>query len=153
MCSSSILAPVSPNTKARSGPQEAPIKMSPKQMREAVVGRRVLFRLSWAQREIRMGIQIGYSKSGVEAFCRKWQVAELSLFGSALSDQFRPDSDVDILVTFAPDAGWSLMDWADMVDELEEIFGRPVDLVEKQGLRNPFRRKAILDSAQVIHAA
>jgi len=100
-----------------------------------------------------MGIQTGYNKSAVEAFCRKWKVAELSLFGSALSDNFRPDSDVDVLVTFAPDARRSLMDWADMVDELEEIFGRPVDLVEKQGLRNPFRRKAILDSAEVIHAA
>ncbi len=98
-----------------------------------------------------MSIQIGYNQLAVEAFCRKWQVAELSLFGSALSDQFRPDSDVDILVTFSPDARRSLMDWADMVSDLEEIFGRPVDLVEKQGLRNPFRRKAILDSAQVIH--
>ena len=100
-----------------------------------------------------MPIQVKYDRAALQAFCRQWQVSELSLFGSAVGVDFGPDSDVDVLVTFAPDAGWSLMDWADMVDDLKEIFGRPVDLVEKQGLRNPFRRKSILDSAEVIHAA
>jgi len=100
-----------------------------------------------------MAAQVDYEHSGVEAFCRKWQVAELALFGSVIGPDFGPNSDVDVLVTFVPEARWSLMDWADMVDDLGEIFRRPVDLVEKQGLRNPFRRKAILDSAEVIHAA
>ena len=100
-----------------------------------------------------MPIQVNYDRAALQAFCRQWQVSELSLFGSVVGLDFGPNSDVDVLVTFAPDARRSLMDWADMVSGLEEIFGRPVDLVEKQGLRNPFRRKAILDSAEVIHAA
>lgn len=100
-----------------------------------------------------METRIDYDQSAVEAFCRKWQVVEMALFGSVVGEDFGPDSDVDVLVTFAKDARRSLMDLVDMEDELAAIFGRPVDLVEKQGLRNPFRRKAILDSAEVIHAA
>ena len=89
----------------------------------------------------------------VEAFCRKWQVCELSLFGSALREDFGPESDVDVLVVFVPDAPWSLFDWVDMVDDLKAIFGRDVDLVEKAGLHNPFRRHAILTSREIIYAA
>ena len=89
----------------------------------------------------------------IEKFCGRWKIHELALFGSILTDEFTDDSDVDILVTFTSDASWSLLDWADMTDELEAIFGRPVDLVEKEGLRNPFRRKAILSSAEVVYAA
>lgn len=89
----------------------------------------------------------------IREFCRKWQITEFALFGSALRDDFRPDSDVDVLVTFAPDAPWSLWDWVDMIDELKEIFGREVDLVEKSGLRNPFRRHEILTTKKVIYAA
>jgi hypothetical protein len=89
----------------------------------------------------------------IAAFCRKWKIAELALFGSAPRDDFRPDSDVHVLVTFAPDAPWSLFEWADMTDELGAIFGREVDLVEKDGLRNPFRRHAILSTRRVIYAA
>jgi predicted nucleotidyltransferase len=89
----------------------------------------------------------------IAEFCRRWKITELALFGSVLRDDFRPDSDVDVLVTFAPDAPWSLYEWADMMDELKAIFGREVDLVEKDGLRNPFRRHAILSTRQVIYAA
>jgi hypothetical protein len=59
----------------------------------------------------------------------------------------------DLLVTFAPDAPWSLFDWVVMRDELEAMFHRPVDLVEKSAIRNPFRRRAILNHHQVIYAA
>ncbi|MCX5673528.1 MAG: nucleotidyltransferase family protein [Planctomycetota bacterium] len=86
-------------------------------------------------------------------FCRKWKITEFSLFGSVLRDDFRPESDVDVLVEFEPDAPWSLWDWIDMIDELKAAFGRDVDLVSKGGLRNPFRRHAIMSSREIIYAA
>ena len=89
----------------------------------------------------------------VKDFCRKWKVVEFSLFGSVLRDDFRPDSDIDVLVTLAPDAPWSLYDWVDMIDELKAIFGREVDLVSRGGLRNPFRRHEILTTREIIYAA
>lgn len=95
-------------------------------------------------------------RAELAAFCKRWKISELALFGSALRDDFRMDSDIDILVSFAPGARPTLFDMARMQDELKEIFGRDVDLVSKRGLensRNYLRRKEILDSAQVIHAA
>ncbi len=89
-------------------------------------------------------------------FCQRWKITEFALFGSVLRDDFRPDSDVDILVTFDPDAHRTLFDMVDMQDELEAIFGRKVDLISKRGIersRNYLRRKAILNSAQIIYAA
>lgn len=86
-------------------------------------------------------------------FCRKWRIIEFSLFGSALKGGFRLNSDVDVLVRFSDDARWSLFDFVQMQDELKEIFGREVDLVEEAGLRNPFRRHSILRSKEVIYAA
>ena len=97
--------------------------------------------------------RIDVPRERIAAFCRKWKVAEFSLFGSVLRDDFRPDSDVDVLVELAPDHGLSLFDWVDMIDELKEVFGRDVDLVSKRGLRNPFRRHEILSTREVIHAA
>ncbi len=102
------------------------------------------------------GVRIDIPKDQVAAFCKRWKITELAVFGSVLRDDFRPDSDVDVLVTFAPDAKWSLFDHVDMEDELEKILGRPVDLVSRRGIersRNPFRRKAILESARVVHVA
>jgi len=86
-------------------------------------------------------------------FCQRWQVVEFALFGSVIGEHFRPDSDVDVLVSFAPNARWSLFDLVTMQDELKEIFGRKVDLVEREGLVNPFRRQAILNSREVIYEA
>lgn len=89
-------------------------------------------------------------------FCQRWKITEFALFGSVLRDDFRPDSDIDVLVTFAPDAGWTLFNHVDMQDELETLFERKVDLVSKRGIersRNYIRRKAILSSAQIIYAA
>jgi len=86
-------------------------------------------------------------------FCRRWKVTELALFGSVLREDFRPDSDVDVLVTFEPGAPWTLWDLSRMRIELEAIFGREVDLVEKKALRNPFRRQAILANQRVVYAA
>jgi len=97
--------------------------------------------------------QISLLKNQIADFCRKRQVVEFALFGSVLRDDFGPQSDVDVLVTFAPDSRYSLFDLAEMSEELGQVFGREVDLVEKQAIRNPFRRKAILESMEVVYAA
>jgi predicted nucleotidyltransferase len=89
----------------------------------------------------------------IEAFCRRWRIDELALFGSVLRDDFSPDSDVDVLVTFSPDAQLSLLDFVMMKEGLQEILHRPVDLVSKGGLRNPFRRHEILNTRQIVYAA
>jgi predicted nucleotidyltransferase len=89
----------------------------------------------------------------IAEFCRKWRITEFALFGSVLREDFGPDSDVDVLVSFEPDAPWSLWDLFDMRDELAARFGHRVDLVEKEALRNPFRRHEILTTREVIHAA
>jgi predicted nucleotidyltransferase len=89
----------------------------------------------------------------IAAFCRKWRVAELSLFGSVLRDDFGPESDIDVLVSFEPDAPWSLFEWVEMIDELKSIFGRDVDLVEREAIRNPFRRREILGTREVVYGA
>ncbi len=98
-------------------------------------------------------IAIQLPQKNIEDFCRKWEISEMSLFGSVLSNNFRNDSDIDVLVSFKDNAGWSLFDFVDMIDELKTIFGRKVDLVEKDTLKNPFRRQSILASNKVIYAA
>lgn len=94
-----------------------------------------------------------YRASQIEALCRKWKIRELALFGSALRDDFRPDSDVDVTVTFNEDAHWGLSDIYELRDELKTLFGREIDLVEPEGIINPIRKKRILSSRQVIYAA
>jgi len=92
----------------------------------------------------------------IEDFCHRWQVSELALFGSVLRDDFRPDSDVDVLVTFAPGAHWSLFDMVRMQKELESILGREVDLVERKAVEqseNYIRRKRILGSLVPVYVA
>ena len=96
---------------------------------------------------------IDISESRLDELCRKWKVTELSLFGSILRDDFGPDSDVNVLVVFQPDAPWSMWDLMDMKAELEALFGRPVDLVEKEALRNPWRKRQILSTYEVVYAA
>lgn len=91
--------------------------------------------------------------AAIETLCRKWKVQELALFGSVLREDFSSESDVDVLVTFDPDAPWSAWDLIKMQEELEAALGRRVDLVERNALRNPFRRREILRSHQVVYAA
>ena len=93
-----------------------------------------------------------FTDDALRAFCARWRIAEFSLFGSVLRDDFGPDSDVDVLVRFAPDGAWGLYDLLDLRDELTARFGRPVDLVDAAGLRNPFRRHRILTTREVLHA-
>jgi predicted nucleotidyltransferase len=89
----------------------------------------------------------------ISEFCRRWGVVEFSLFGSALRADFHPDSDVDVLVTFSKEAEISLFDLVQMKLDLEKMFHRPVDIIEKDALENPFRKQEILRTAQVVYAA
>ena len=94
--------------------------------------------------------------AAIEAFCRKWLIVEIALFGSALREDFGPDSDFDFLVRFASGAEWGLLDHARMERELAAIVGRAVDIVSRDGLErshNWIRRKAILSAARVLYAA
>jgi predicted nucleotidyltransferase len=97
--------------------------------------------------------QIDIPQDRLAGICRRWMIRELSLFGSALRDDFRPESDIDVLVVFDPAAQWSLLDLVDLQQELGRLLGRPVDLVERSALRNPFRRQSILASRKVVYAA
>jgi predicted nucleotidyltransferase len=87
-------------------------------------------------------------------FCRHWKIASLALFGSVLRADFGPNSDVDVLVTFEANVRWTLFDLVTMEDELARLFGRPVDLVERQSVEqsdNYIRRRNILGQSQVIY--
>lgn len=89
-------------------------------------------------------------------FCQRWHIVEFALFGSVLRSDFRPDSDVDVLVTFAPDSHRSLADFDEMQAQIEAVLGRRVDLINRRTIeqsRNYLRRKAILQSARTIYAA
>lgn len=105
------------------------------------------------RRDMNRTPRIPIDRERIEEFCRKWQITEFALFGSVLREDFRPDSDVDVLVTFDPASHWSLLHIVEMIEELKSIFGRSVDLVEKDAIRNPFRRHSILTSHQVLYAA
>ncbi|MBI3597509.1 MAG: nucleotidyltransferase family protein [Nitrospirae bacterium] len=98
-------------------------------------------------------IQIEIPKEKIKEFCKRNQIRKLAFFGSVLRDDFRPDSDVDIVIEFESMAHPSLFDLARMQNELEVLLGRKVDLVEASGLRNPFRRYQILRTQQVVYAA
>lgn len=96
------------------------------------------------------------SRDQIAAFCKRWQVTELGLFGSVLREDFSPESDIDVLVRFAPEAGHSLMDFVGIQDELSGMLDRQVDLVEWiaiENSRNYIRREDILRSAETIYAA
>ena len=88
-------------------------------------------------------------------FCRRWKLTEFALFGSVLRDNFRPDSDIDVMVQFHPDAHPTFSTLDQMEAELQTIFHRDIDLITRQGIeasRNYLRRHEILNSAQVIYA-
>lgn len=92
----------------------------------------------------------------IARFCRQWRIAELAVFGSVLRDDFGPQSDVDMLVSFEPAARWGLFAFGDMEDELAAVFGRHVDLVARAAVeesKNYLRRRSILGSAKTIYAA
>ena len=89
----------------------------------------------------------------IAAFCKRHDIVELALFGSAARGELAPESDVDVMATFSADARWDLYDYVEMQDELEQIFHRPVDLVEKGTVSNPFRYRTIMRDLTVVYAA
>lgn len=94
--------------------------------------------------------RIALDEAALSAFCERWRVRRLELFGSVIRNDFWPDSDVDVLVTFQPDADWGLLDHAAMEEELSALFGRHVDLVSRRAIErsaNAIRRASILESA------
>lgn len=93
------------------------------------------------------------SRNDLSDLCRRWQIAELSVFGSVARGSSSEDSDVDLLVSFRPGAPWSTLDFVDLREELAELFHRPVDLVEEKAIRNPYRRASILRDKSVLYAA
>lgn len=99
-------------------------------------------------------LKVKLPEEKIEEFCRRWQITELAVFGSVLRDDFRPDSDIDFLVSFAPEENWSLFDLVDMERELAAIVGRKVDLIEKVAIErshNLLRRQEILSTAQTFY--
>ena len=97
---------------------------------------------------------IQLSDTAIEQFCRKWNLRELSVFGSVLRADFQPASDVDVLVTFAPGSGMTFESFLEMREELSKMFGgREIDLIQKRLLRNPFLRERILTTRKVLYAA
>jgi uncharacterized protein len=98
-----------------------------------------------------MPSEIFIPRERLEEFCLRWKIIELRVFGSALREDFREDSDLDLLVKFASDADWSLMDHVAMEEELAGLAGRKVDLVSQRAIErssNWIRRNAILESAE-----
>jgi hypothetical protein len=92
----------------------------------------------------------------LETFCQRWQVQELDVFGSVLREDFRPDSDIDVLVQFGAGTRRNLLDLVQMEQELSELFGREVDLISKTAIEkspNWIRRQAILSTAAPIYVA
>ena len=90
----------------------------------------------------------------VADFCRRWRILELALFGSVLRADLNPDSDLDVLVTFAPDAEWGLLDHVQMEQELEALLGRKVDFISRRSVErshNWIRRQEILSTAEVVY--
>ena len=104
----------------------------------------------------RLASRIGVPMNAIEAFCDRWHLEELALFGSVLGDDFGPDSDIDVLVRFKTERTPGLFGIAGMERELAELLARRVDLVNRAAIeesRNYIRRKAILESARVVYAA
>ena len=98
--------------------------------------------------------RIPIDREKIAEFCQRWKITELALFGSVLREDFRKDSDVNVLVSFAPDADWSLFDAVNMEEELSDILDRKVDLVSRRAVErssNWIRRKAILSTAESIY--
>ncbi len=97
-----------------------------------------------------MAARVGIDPNRIAAFCERHHIRKLAQFGSVLRDDFRPDSDVDVLVEFAPNTRVSLFDMVDLEQELSEVVGRRVDL-RTPGDLSRYIRQRVLDSAEVLY--
>ena len=103
-----------------------------------------------------MNVLIQNQKKKIEEFCKAWNVKELQVFGSVLTKDFRPDSDIDIIVDFSPGSCHTLIHLAQMEEELEHIFNRRIDLITRQAIeqsRNYIRKKSILSTMERVYGA
>jgi predicted nucleotidyltransferase len=103
-----------------------------------------------------MNPRLNITDDQLAAFCRKWKIVRLWLFGSVLRDDFRPTSDIDVMVEFADDAKWTLFDFVYIREDLMAQVGRKVDLLTRRGVEdcsNPYKKEAILTSAEMVYAA
>jgi len=98
-----------------------------------------------------MRAELAVDEQALADFCRANQIVKLSFFGSVLRDDFRPDSDVDILIEFHPDARVSLLDMSRMQRQLSALLGRNVDLLTPGDL-SPYIKDEVLSAAQVQYA-
>ena len=100
--------------------------------------------------------RLGITENKIKAFCHRWKIAELALFGSVMREDFNMNSDVDVLVSFSSGVVWSLLEQIKMNQELSELIGRKVDLISKRAIeknQNWIIRNEILNSAETIYAA
>lgn len=107
-----------------------------------------------AQPDAALSPRVPASPAAIADFCKRWQVAELALFGSVLRDDYNSNSDIDVLVEFAPD-GVPGIEFVTMAEELSRLLRRPVDLLTRSAVersRNHIRRREILESAEVVYA-
>jgi len=103
-----------------------------------------------------MSSRISIDNEKIADFCRSWKISELDLFGSVIRDDIRQDSDVDVLITFAEDAAYSFFDLVHIQDELSDMLGRNVDLVDRNSVEqseNYIRRKHILSNMERVYVA
>ena len=105
---------------------------------------------------LRINSNVAVDEAKLTDFCRRWKISQLAVFGSARRPDFRPDSDVDFLVSFLPEADWSLFDHVTMESELSDLIGRGVDLISRKAVEassNWIRREAILTGAEPLFDA
>lgn len=101
-------------------------------------------------------LQIQLPQKAIADFCQLWQIKEFYVFGSVLREDFRPDSDIDVMVSFAVDAPWGLLELVRMKRELATLLGREVDLLTKESIEkshNWIRRQEILGTAQIVYVS
>jgi len=98
-------------------------------------------------------LAIDLPRDAIARFCERFGVEAFALFGSVLRDDFGPESDVDVMLKFKPGNGFTFENTPDIQDALEAMFARPVDVIEMGRIRNPIRRKAIMESHRVVYAA
>lgn len=96
---------------------------------------------------------ISIDKEQIRKLCDKWKITEFSLFGSVLRKDFGSASDIDVLIVFDENVKWDLFDLVSLQEELKTIFKREIDLVEAGTIRNPFRRKSIMNNREILYAA
>ena len=92
------------------------------------------------------------NQEDIEKICKKYKIEELAVFGSVIREDFNDKSDVDFLISFHKDSGLTLFHLIDLKEEFSVLLGREVDIVEKEGVTNPIRKKIIFESAEVVYA-